>query len=194
MCPNFTCVCVIYTQSHKEKRRNVNKLWFSLDEVTYFLNTFLYVLKNRFHMFLELLTFLTHFPSEKHKLFRLLNFLPWYQKDNQKKKNNNPTKCFSDESSSIPAGLHVSKLSGMQEKENDQCERKPGALRYPLNTEVNSNNYTDTYTCGMVVLKISNIQLHVSSQTAGLNFSPLDITKFSKQFVPDRANCSLSVK
>lgn len=46
----------------------------------------------------------------------------------------------------------------------------------------------------MVVLKISIIQLHVLSQTSGLNFSPLDITKFSKQFVPDRANCSLSAK
>lgn len=46
------------------------------------------------------------------------------------------TKCFSDESSSIPTGLHVSKLEGMQENKNDQCERQPRALRYTLNTEI----------------------------------------------------------
>ena len=82
----------------------------------------------------------------------------------------------------------------MQEKENNQCDGQPGALKQPLNMEINSSNHINTYMWGMVVLKISNIQLHVSSQTSGLNFSPLDITKFSKQFVPDRANCSLSAK
>lgn len=51
-----------------------------------------------------------------------------------------------------------------------------------------------TYTWGMVVLKISSIQLHVWPQTSGLNFCPFSITRFSRQFVPDRANCSLSVK
>ena len=92
--------------------------------------------------------------------------------------------------------LHVSLYLFMflQEKENNQYEAQPGALKQLLNTEVNSSNHTDTYTWGMVVLKISSIQLHVLSQTSGLNFSPLDITKFSKQFVPDRANCSLSAK
>lgn len=31
-------------------------------------------------------------------------------------------------------------------------------------------------------------------QTSGLNFSPFRITRFSRQLVPDRASCSLSVK
>ena len=113
------------------------------------------------------------------------------EKTTEKKKN--PTKCFSAGSSSIPTGLHVSRLQGMQEKENNQCEGQPGALKQ-LNIEIKSSNHINTYTWGMVVLKISSMQLHVSSQTSGLNFSPLDITKFSKQFVPDRANCSLSAK
>lgn len=103
------------------------------------------------------------------------------------------SKCFSDESSSIPTGLHVSKLKGRQEKESDQRERT-----WSLNVSTEHRNKQQinicTHTCGMVVLKISSIQLHVSSQTSGLNFSPLDITKFSKQLVPDRANCSLSAK
>lgn len=45
----------------------------------------------------------------------------------------------------------------------------------------------------MVVLKISSMQLHVLSQVSGENFSPLRMTTFSKQFVPERASCSLSV-
>lgn len=49
-----------------------------------------------------------------------------------------------------------------------------------------------SYACGIVVLKISNVQLQVLSQISGVNFSPFRITTFSKQFVPDRANCSLS--
>ena len=142
-----------------------------------------------------LITFFTHFPSEKPKLLRLLNFLLWYMiREKTIEKRKNPTKCFSAGSSSIPTGLHVSRLQGMQEKENNQCDGQPGALKQPLNMEINSSNHINTYMWGMVVLKISNIQLHVSSQTSGLNFSPLDITKFSKQFVPDRANCSLSAK
>lgn len=52
----------------------------------------------------------------------------------------------------------------------------------------------NTHMCGMVVLKISSIQLHVLSQVSGLNFSPLRMTTFSRQLVPDLANCSLSVR
>lgn len=44
----------------------------------------------------------------------------------------------------------------------------------------------------MVVLKMSSMQLHVLSQVSGENFSPFRMTTFSKQFVPDRASCSLS--
>lgn len=32
------------------------------------------------------------------------------------------------------------------------------------------------------------------SHTSGLNFSPFRITRFSRQFVPDRASCSLSAE
>lgn len=49
-----------------------------------------------------------------------------------------------------------------------------------------------TYLCGMVFLKISNIQVQVLSQASLVNLVPLDMTRFSKQFVPDRASCSLS--
>lgn len=45
-----------------------------------------------------------------------------------------------------------------------------------------------------MVLKISSVQLQVLSQISRVNFSPFRITTFSKQFVPDRANCSLSRK
>lgn len=44
----------------------------------------------------------------------------------------------------------------------------------------------------MVVLKMSSMQLHVLSQVSGENFSPFRMTTFSKQFVPERASCSLS--
>lgn len=54
--------------------------------------------------------------------------------------------------------------------------------------------FCNTHMCGMVVLKMSNIQLHVLSQVSGLNFSPLRMTTFSRQLVPDLANCSLSVR
>lgn len=48
------------------------------------------------------------------------------------------------------------------------------------------------YECGIVVLKMSSMQLHVLSQVSGENFSPFRMTTFSKQFVPERASCSLS--
>lgn len=55
------------------------------------------------------------------------------------------------------------------------------------------DNRTDkTYACGMVDLKMSNIQAHVLSHASGWNFIPLDMTRFSRQLVPDLANCSLS--
>lgn len=49
-----------------------------------------------------------------------------------------------------------------------------------------------THACGMVVLKMSSMQLHVLSQVSSVNFSPFRITTFSKQLVPDLASCSLS--
>lgn len=39
---------------------------------------------------------------------------------------------------------------------------------------------------------MSSMQLHVLSQVSGENFSPFRMTTFSKQFVPERASCSLS--
>lgn len=45
---------------------------------------------------------------------------------------------------------------------------------------------------GLVDWKISSMQAQVTSHTSGLNFSPFRITRFSRQFVPDRASCSLS--
>jgi len=39
---------------------------------------------------------------------------------------------------------------------------------------------------------MSSIQEQVLSQASGSNLVPLLITKFSRQFVPERANCSLS--
>lgn len=50
------------------------------------------------------------------------------------------------------------------------------------------------YACGIVVLKMSSMQLHVLSQVSGENFSPLRMTTFSRQFVPERASCSLSAE
>lgn len=50
-----------------------------------------------------------------------------------------------------------------------------------------------TYECGMVVLKMSSMQLHVLSQVSKENFSPFRMTTFSRQFVPERASCSLSI-
>lgn len=49
-----------------------------------------------------------------------------------------------------------------------------------------------SYAWGIVVLKISSMQLQVLSQISRVNFSPFRMTTFSKQFVPDRASCSLS--
>ena len=46
----------------------------------------------------------------------------------------------------------------------------------------------------MVLLNISSIQVHVLSQAASVNLVPLYMTRFSRQLVPDRASCSLSVK
>ena len=48
------------------------------------------------------------------------------------------------------------------------------------------------YLVGMVVLKISSIHWQVISHTAGANFMPLEMTRFSRQLVPDLASCSLS--
>jgi hypothetical protein len=50
-----------------------------------------------------------------------------------------------------------------------------------------------TYISGKVERKTSNIHPHVLSQIFGVKRSPPAITKFSKQFVPDLANCSLSM-
>lgn len=50
------------------------------------------------------------------------------------------------------------------------------------------------YACGIVVLKMSSMQLHVLSQVSGENFSPLRMTTFSRQLVPERASCSLSAE
>lgn len=98
------------------------------------------------------------------------------------------TKCFSAESSSIPAGLHVSKL-------HIKIKTTKNSKYCCSETEHLCDKYTLwTYTWGMVVLKISSIQLHVWPQTSGLNFCPFSITRFSRQFVPDRANCSFSVE
>ena len=51
---------------------------------------------------------------------------------------------------------------------------------------------TAAYACGMVVLKMSSMQLHVLSQVSRENFSPFRMTTFSRQLVPERASCSLS--
>lgn len=116
-----TCELRVCSQSHKEETRNV--LWFLLSEATYFLNIFLYFQKtvNEHILFLDIITFLTHFSSGKHKLFGLLNFY-YKMKLEKREPKRNLTKCFSDESSSIPTGLHVSKLERMQEKENDHLK------------------------------------------------------------------------
>jgi len=49
-----------------------------------------------------------------------------------------------------------------------------------------------TNLCGTVSRNISSMQLHVSLHVFTLNLVPLDITRFSRQFVPDLASCSLS--
>lgn len=41
------------------------------------------------------------------------------------------------------------------------------------------------YLCGMVDLKMSSMQRHVWSQALIVNLLPFDITKFSRQLVPD---------
>ena len=48
------------------------------------------------------------------------------------------------------------------------------------------------YLYGIVNLNISKRQEQVNFQVSWLNLTPLEMTKFSKQFVPDLANCSLS--
>ena len=50
----------------------------------------------------------------------------------------------------------------------------------------------DTNLWGMVAWKIVEMQLHVLSQTSSENLWPLHMTRFSRQFVPDLASCSLS--
>ncbi len=50
------------------------------------------------------------------------------------------------------------------------------------------------YGSGNVERNISNIHAHVRSQTYDVKRCPQDITKFSKQFVPDFAKISLSIK
>lgn len=52
---------------------------------------------------------------------------------------------------------------------------------------------SQAHACGMVVLKMSSMQLHVLSHVSGENFSPFRMTTFSRQLVPERASCSLSV-
>lgn len=53
-------------------------------------------------------------------------------------------------------------------------------------------NHSRANLCGIVSRNISSMQLHVSLHVFTLNFIPLDITRFSRQFVPDLASCSLS--
>lgn len=53
--------------------------------------------------------------------------------------------------------------------------------------------FMKAYACGMVVLKMSSMQLHVLSHVSSKNFSPFRMTTFSRQLVPERASCSLSV-
>lgn len=50
----------------------------------------------------------------------------------------------------------------------------------------------ETYWFGMVERKILTMHWQVSSQTGDENLAPLDMTRFSRQFVPERASCSLS--
>lgn len=159
-------------------------------------DTFLYFLKKctSKHIVFRSYNFFTRFPSGKHKVFGLPTFLFTIKWDQRRENHGktlpgvflmSPPPCLQ---ASMSATLRKGKAR------EGTSERQPRALRRPLNTEAHANNHTNTYTCGMVVLKISIIQLHVLSQTSGLNFSPLDITKFSKQLVPDRANCSLSAR
>jgi hypothetical protein len=53
--------------------------------------------------------------------------------------------------------------------------------------------FVELYLSGNVERNISNIQAHVLSQTCDEKRCPQDITKFSKQFVPDFAKISLSI-
>ena len=45
---------------------------------------------------------------------------------------------------------------------------------------------------GMVQLNMSSIHWHVLSHVESWNFRPFELTRFSRQFVPERASCSLS--
>jgi hypothetical protein len=45
---------------------------------------------------------------------------------------------------------------------------------------------------GIVQLNMSSIHWHVLSHVESWNFRPLELTRFSRQFVPERASCSLS--
>ena len=49
-----------------------------------------------------------------------------------------------------------------------------------------------THASGRVERKISRMHAHVISQTCGVNRCPQEMTKFSRQFVPDLARMSLS--
>ena len=51
----------------------------------------------------------------------------------------------------------------------------------------------DNKAWGMVDWKMSSMQEQVLSQTEEENLVPLEMTRFSRQLVPDRASCSLSV-
>lgn len=60
-------------------------------------------------------------------------------------------------------------------------------------TEADSEGRQVSRAWGNVQLKISKRHWHVLSQVWASSLGPLLITRFSRQFVPERANCSLSV-
>lgn len=102
-----------------------------------------------------------------------------------------PTSCLSERSWIIswsPSGLHVNNLGGRQHKAVKQDTHMG-------DTKKLTGHLTALcpHMCGMVVLKMSSMQLHVLSQTSEENFSPFRMTTFSRQLVPERASCSLSV-
>ena len=55
------------------------------------------------------------------------------------------------------------------------------------------SGFQERRSCGMVDLKMSSMQAQVLSHTWEENLAPLEMTRFSRQLVPDLASCSLSV-
>lgn len=100
---------------------------------------------------------------------------------------------FSYKVFAVGSFLFLSRRPPSQQAEERSKEMFPPLRRFQAETWAGAGP-GGTYVCGLVFWKISSMQQQVTFHTSGLNFSPFRITRFSRQLVPDRASCSLSVE